>query len=459
LFDPKIKNACIYYFVCVDNHNYSNSIDVSPDFTKSTGRKCMLNCFTCNSLLPERGLFCKKCGTQFKCKSCKDFLESDADACVMCGELVGRGDVKNNDFVNISQTMNTFEFRETRNERSAKATFTDNSVDSLKEALSLVVSSYPLGTIVKRQNTKQPQLNGEPFPRAEESFNSDDAIDVTPKQISQVGNETTQKLKRLFFLDENILTLEVQDLKATGPKDFGVRLVYLRLLYSKEIEAKEFILRDDLNSTLKEVMGFLDPNVVSWVSTSNDLSLKEDGDKTYIRLKGDGHTKALGVLEEVYKDELKGTFSPEKKSRHNSKSSSKADSTEKSAKPSGKGRKKGKDVNEWINKWKELDLGIDLHGIAKGLSPLDRVLLALWVIQKSTNGGVNAATTYKLSPIITDLFFAPGDRGNLDKALKDGYKDHLQKTPDGWRITPTGIKHAESLAGMTANEPKSKGKK
>lgn len=422
----------------------------------------MPNCPYCETSI-ERGFFCKKCLRQVKCKNCSDLLDVDSDGCVMCGTLVGQGDVKEIPIDNVTnsliQPINTFEFRETRNERTAKATLTNDSVDSLRETLSLVVSSYPLSTIVRKNNSNQTELIGNLISGTPEDFDLEKEKNITPKRIPPVGNETTEKLKRLFFVDENKLILEVQDLKATGPKEFGVRLVYLRLLYSKEVEGKEFISRDDLNDTLKEVMGLLDPNIVNWVSTNNDLGLKEDGEKTLIRLKADGYTKALKVLEEVYNEELKGTFSPDKKSRHSSKSSSKSDAPESSAKSSGKGRKKSKDADEWINKWKELNLNIDLHGIAKGLSQIDKVLLALWVINKSTTGVIDAARTTKISPIITNLFFASGSRQNLDVALKNGYKDHLQKTPDGWRITPVGIKRAESLTGALPAESKTKGKK
>ena len=421
----------------------------------------MLNCFACNSLLPERGLFCKKCGAQFKCKSCGDLLEPDADVCVMCGELVGSGEIKKNDTAISSQTMNTFEFRETRNERSAKAVFTDNSVDSLKEALSLVVSSYPLGTIVKKQNAQQSQLNGANSPDSEAIIDAEDVIDITPKQIPQAKAEVTQKIEKLFYLDNSTLTLEVKNIKATGQKDFGVRLAYLRLLFSKEVNGEEYTLRENLNATLKEAMGALDPHVVNWISNATDLAITENADRPLIRLKSDGYSKALEVLNEVYNDALTGEFwTPEKKSK--SKSNSKSDNSEKTSKPksSGGGKRKSTDAEDWINKWKELKLNVDLHGIAKDISQLDRVVLALWVINKSTGGTIDSARTTKISPVITDLFFASGNRGNLNTALKNGYKDHLQKTPDGWRITPTGIKHAETLAGISTSAPKStKGKK
>jgi hypothetical protein len=419
------------------------------------------NCFKCDSVLPERGYFCKNCGVQIKCKECNDLLLKDANVCVMCGTFVGIGNVNKDSATNMSvvtnQPINTFEFRETRNERTAKATLTNDSVESLKETLSLVVSSYPLATIVRKNNSGASELNDKLS--SEESLASEKAINIKAKQIPQVRNETAQKLERLFYSESDRLVLEIEDLKASGQKDYGIRLVYLRLLYSKEVNNEELVLREDLNETLKEAMGFLDPNVINWISTTNHLALKVDEDKTFLRLKGDGYIRALEILEEIYNSDIKAGEIPGKKSRNVSKSSSKLEEPQKTVKTAKKRSEKSKEAEEWIKKWKELNLNIDLHGIAKDLSVADRVVLALWVINKVTNGSINSATTYKIAPIIQDLFFAPGNRQNLNKALKDGYKDNLQKTPDGWRITPTGIKHAESLVGVQSTNSKVKNKK
>lgn len=422
-----------------------------------------MNCIYCATLLPERALYCSSCSNQIKCKNCDELLELNAQACVMCGSKVGSGEIKSNGENPSSQTMNTFEFSETHEERKAKAILTDESVKSLSETLTGVVTANSLLNFAKRNEIAQlrGEQNGTGLQVNVENNNDENIIEIEAKDISARESEVIEKLKSLFFQDENKLVLEVQDLKASGPKDFGLRLVYLRLLYSREVQGSEFILREDLNNTLKEVMGILDPNVVNWVSKNNDLGLKQEADKTYVRLKADGLTKSLQVLNDVFNKELKGKFIPEKKSRHSSKSSSKKanESSDKIISTKKRGRTKNKDVEDWINKWNLLELGIDLHGIAKNLSQIDRILLAIWVVSKATNGSVTATTTYKLEPIIKNLFFCSGSRGNLDKALKSGYKDHLQKTTDGWRITPTGMKHAETLAGYSELKSKTKIKK
>ena len=230
-------------------------------------------------------------------------------------------------------------------------------------------------------------------------------------------------------------------------------MVYLRLLYSREVEGNEYTLRDDLNNTLKEALGFLDPNVVNWISSNSGLRIKDDGEKTLVRLKGDGVTKAFKVLEEVYDENLNKELMCLIRSQDiASKSANKTDASEKSAKSSGKSRQKNKDAEEWIIKWNDLKLNIDLFGIAKDLSPRDKVVLALWVINKATNGAVEATKTTKISHIITNLFFASGSRQNLDQALKKGYPNYLQKTPNGSRITPDGKEHVEKMVETSTNK-------
>ncbi len=420
----------------------------------------MLNCFTCNSLLPERGIFCKKCGTQFKCKdkSCSEFLEPDADVCVWCGEPIGSGGAKSDETTSSSPTMNTFEFKETRNERSAKAIFTDNIGDSIKEALALVVSSYPLGTIVRRQNAKQPQLNGELFPEAEETDNSNNEINITPKQIPKTGNETEERIKKLFYLDEDSLTLEVQDLKAMGPKEYGIRLVYLRLLYSKDIQGEEFITRDNLNETLKEVMGSLDSNVVSWISKNNDLALKQDGEKVYVRLKGDGYNKALAVLNEVYDENLKGSHIPERKSRGGSKnSSSKSDESQKTSKSSSKISQSNTDVKSWAEKWKSHQTHIDGYSAVKDKSAKDKGVFGLWAISLVSPES-KIVSSAKISNFLRETFVIKIDESAVRKSLNDS-GGLVIKVKGGYQINSDGIKHAETLAGISSAEPKTKGKK
>ena len=44
-----------------------------------------MNCPHCSAPLSERGSFCKACGEQVRCMSCRALLEPDAVACVECG--------------------------------------------------------------------------------------------------------------------------------------------------------------------------------------------------------------------------------------------------------------------------------------------------------------------------------------------------------------------------------------
>ena len=401
----------------------------------------MNKCVYCESEVSESGLYCRKCGKQANCSSCHQTLEADSNFCSFCGASTGSGE-KQDASVGSTSHFNTFEFTETKTGRSAKAVLTDRAVENLQETLSLVVTGYPLGSLPSSKRTQTPQ-NGDLFPPGYDGKEIE-TIDITPKQVSAVSTMTVDQLKKLFFKDGENLVLEVQDLKATGQKDFGIRLIYLRMLYAKEVEGQDFVAREEINTTLKEVMGTLDPNVVSFITTTNDLSHKEEGGRDYLRLKGDGYSKALNVLAEVADDAKEGTFTLQSRLKSGTKSSGRNDESKSGGKVS-KPSSSNKDVDGWISKWNALKLNIDLHGIAKDLGQLDRVTLALWVVHKATSGSVDASSTYKIAPLISKLFFVSGNRGNLNTALKNGYVPRLQKTTDGWRITPEGLKHIQSI--------------
>jgi hypothetical protein len=406
----------------------------------------MSNCIYCEEKLSERGAFCQACGKQSKCTSCNEQLEPGGSFCVACGAKCGDSST---DSSQQGRAVNTFEFTETKTGRSAKAVLTDESVANLQDTLSLVVSSYPLGSIPRQPPRLPHASNGQQdlFASENGTGSSEDAIDISHKSLSSTGNKTQNEIKSLFFLDGEKLVLEVQDLKASGIKDFGIRLAYLRMLYAKEVDGLEFLSRDDLNATIKEVMGTLDPNVGNWISTTNDFSIKEDAGKFVIRLRGDGQKKALETLVEVLDPDKVGAYLFEKKGKSASKSSSKSDTSNGTTKASS-GSGKPKNVESWIKSWEELKLDVDLQNTAKSAGQLDRCLLAVALIHRVTNGGTDAATTRQMAGLLTDLFFVSVSRQNLDRVLKDGgHKDMLIKTSKGYRITPEGIKKAAGLLG------------
>lgn len=48
-----------------------------------------IKCPACGTSLPDRGYFCPNCAMPTRCRSCNALLESNANACVECGTLVG----------------------------------------------------------------------------------------------------------------------------------------------------------------------------------------------------------------------------------------------------------------------------------------------------------------------------------------------------------------------------------
>src|SRR5581483_4872049 len=99
----------------------------------------MQNCPSCGALLAERALFCASCAIQVRCKECRELLEKDARACIMCGSAVGAGTASPIVSGNIAQ-MNTLELQEDLRSRSLRISFTDTAIGSLGETVNRLLS-------------------------------------------------------------------------------------------------------------------------------------------------------------------------------------------------------------------------------------------------------------------------------------------------------------------------------
>ena len=99
---------------------------------------------SCGSNLPERAIFCPTCAKQARCIVCRDLLEPNAWACVMCGALVGDGTVADkpaNADEPASAAINTFEFEETEKRRAMKARVTDTAMANLSGTIGLLMGA------------------------------------------------------------------------------------------------------------------------------------------------------------------------------------------------------------------------------------------------------------------------------------------------------------------------------
>ena len=152
-------------------------------------------CPSCDKELRETASFCNGCGSQVRCTNCKEILIADSNFCDGCGTKVGKQ--KEN-----SEATNTFEFTETADGRSMKASFTDPAVKDIAQAITSFVSNkqIALGTNGKRNENQNTETI---------------AIEVEDAElVTQVTSEEKQKSS------QTTVNLDIPDLK---------NLVYRRL--------------------------------------------------------------------------------------------------------------------------------------------------------------------------------------------------------------------------------------
>ena len=205
-----------------------------------------MTCPSCSQELAERGAFCKWCGAQARCTSCKEVLEPQAKACVECGILVGTPlDVGKADhaktlasaLTELPVNRNTITWREDRNTRDFQASLTDASMQTVGgffgelfanrvgRAMQPVMSRFQTRDAATVEIT-QPQL---PPPEPEQQQDQSAQAGSTP-----TNGQAKEQLLKIFNLQGQVLELSDDRLKAKSAADYYKRLTYL-FLYAQEV--------------------------------------------------------------------------------------------------------------------------------------------------------------------------------------------------------------------------------
>ncbi|MBL8240142.1 MAG: zinc ribbon domain-containing protein [Bryobacterales bacterium] len=284
-----------------------------------------MTCPSCSQALGERGAFCKWCGAQARCTSCKEVLEPQAKACVECGTLVGAplpagdgGGAKasaNTPPTELPAKRNTITWREDRNSRDFQASLTDESMQTVGGFFGELFANRvgrPMQPGMNRLFNRdgatieinQPQL------AAPEPAEQAGTAPAQPPQAPPTPSETDDKIRigKLFRVNGEALNLIDRRLKAKNGQDYTRRLTYL-FLYAHELHRRYMIPRADVVAVLKEGK-IWDSNASTWLKKNNGF--KADGEDR-LELLGEGRDDAKKFLIEAIDPNVQDEWSPDKK--------------------------------------------------------------------------------------------------------------------------------------------------
>jgi hypothetical protein len=394
------------------------------------------NCPSCSSPLAERGFFCASCTVQVRCKVCREPLEKNARACVMCGTPIGTGEAGRsaNDH---SAPMNTLELQEDTRSRSLRISFTDAAIGSVGETVNHLVLDKlaPRGARsfkgVDAPLPTVPQLSAAPAAAAGQVIDVLHGADHKPV-APPTGDE--ERIRNIFEPDGEDFKLEENRLKADSRLDYARRLTYL-FIYAHELAGRKPI-RLDLVKKILETSKVWDTNTRYLLR--HKIAVEVEGDT--IRLKKEGREKAVQALDEILDTAHPDAgWTPESQGR-----TTRSGGDAKEAKPTGKvGRKRSNQAEEWAAKWEKHTDTVDGHFILKDKTILDKAILALWAIHKV--GGKVASALYVQRFIAAGFSFNEKRRSVRATLDRENAGEFLISADGGYKLTPSGTKRAEQL--------------
>lgn len=106
------------------------------------------SCPNCKQSVSKTAKFCGKCGFQLQCINCNEPIIIGNNFCEGCGNNISNGK-------NSSEANNTFEFSETAEGRSVKASFTDPAVKDMSQTIGNFLSNKQLSIGGSKENNNE----------------------------------------------------------------------------------------------------------------------------------------------------------------------------------------------------------------------------------------------------------------------------------------------------------------
>ena len=267
-----------------------------------------MNCPNCSEPISERGCFCKSCGSQTRCRQCREILESGAVACVECGARVGEGSngAKTQSVGALSAQRNTISYQEDRNSRTFSASLTDNAIQGLGDALSDFFGQRgnSKAAAIRPVPQRAPEVSEHPKELPAPAANGEEP---SIRSRPQLQNDRTRVLN-IFRANGSTLDLIDNRLKAKNGSDYLRRLTYL-FLYAHELHERSSTPKAELIAVLKEGK-IWDSNASSWLKKKKGF--KVDGDDR-VELIGAGRDEAKKALDDALDSNVADEWNPDTK--------------------------------------------------------------------------------------------------------------------------------------------------
>ena len=202
-------------------------------------RQHVQDCPSCGKVLSERGFFCASCAVQVRCKQCKELLDKNAQACVMCGTAVGAGTTIPLANGSVSP-MNTLELQEDARSRSLRISFTDSAIGSIGDTLNRLVSEKLATHGPRPFRTASGTVVIASLSAASEGGEAAQTIDSTPvdgKPLPPLAGDA-ERMREIFEISGEDVRLEEHRLKADSRLEYARRLTYL-FIYAQELAGKK----------------------------------------------------------------------------------------------------------------------------------------------------------------------------------------------------------------------------